>query len=249
MGRPAKNSCDYFPHDRDMRDHKKVKAIRSKFGITGYAVWSMMLEYLTGSDGNEFEYSDMEFEIMSGDFGISATEIRSIVDYCISLEMLFNRNGFIHSESLDERLAPVYQKRGKAKELSKKQLRKNGKFTSNNADESVVSVAEKPQSKVKESKGEQSKEDQKEENENFIFVDGCKIFDPLQTIEFYEAQLNGMQRENNNLAWRPMVSKWFAQHIGECFTDGNHVKNSFKKFYLTAPRNGKVIAERNIDHL
>lgn len=151
MARPVKNNCDYFPHDRDMRDHKKIKAVRSKFGIMGFGVWVMILEYLTGNDGNVFEYSDIEFELMSGDFGVTATEIRSVVDYCISLELLFNVAGFVKSESLDERLLPVYEKRGKAKELSKKQQRTNGKFTANNPVVPVVSVAETPQSKVKES--------------------------------------------------------------------------------------------------
>ena len=81
MARPKKNYCDYFPHDRDMRNHRKVKAIRTKFGPIGYAIWSMTLEYLTGIDGNVFEYSDVEFELMAGDFGVSATEIREVVDY------------------------------------------------------------------------------------------------------------------------------------------------------------------------
>lgn len=150
MARPSKNNCDYFPHDRDMRNHKKVKAIRAKFGVQGYAVWSMILEYLTGNDGNVFEYSDMEFELMAGDFGVSATEIRSIVDYCVTLEMLFNNDGFIRSESLDERLAPVYQKRGVAKELSKKQRRDNGKFTVNITESVGVSATEMPHSKENE---------------------------------------------------------------------------------------------------
>ena len=145
MSRPIKNYCDYFPHDAGMRNHKKVKALRSKFGITGYTVWSMILEYLTGSDGNVFPYTDMEFELMSGDFGVSATEIRGVVDYCITMEMLFNENGFVKSESLDERLAPVYEKRNKSKELSKQQQRTNGKFASNNTDSHGQSVAETPQ--------------------------------------------------------------------------------------------------------
>ena len=55
MARPKKNYCDYFPHDRDMRNHRKVKAIRTKFGPIGYAIWSMTLEYLTGIDGNVFD--------------------------------------------------------------------------------------------------------------------------------------------------------------------------------------------------
>lgn len=152
MARPTKNYCDYFPHDRDMRNHRKVKAIRTKFKVEGYAVWSMILEYLTGIDGNVFEYSDVEFELMGGDFGVSVETIRDVVDYCIKLEMLFIKDGFICSESLDENLKPVYEKRGKSRDISKKQQRINGKFVTNNTVEHVVSVAEIPQTKVDKSK-------------------------------------------------------------------------------------------------
>lgn len=152
MARPVKNYCDYFSHDNGMRDHRKVKAIRNKFGIAGYGIWCMLLEYLTGIDGNEFEYSDVEFELMSGDFGVSKQEVKDVIDYCISLEMLFNKNGFINSESLDERLKPVYEKRRVSKEKSKKQQRKDGKFDSNKTVDTEVSATETPQSKVNKTK-------------------------------------------------------------------------------------------------
>lgn len=151
MARPIKNNCDYFPHDAGMRNHVKVKALRQKFQ-NGYSVWVMLLEFITSSDGNVFENSDIQYELLSGDFGVSVTEIRDVVNYCIRLEMLFEKDGFVYSESLNERLAPVYEKRGKAKELSKKQLRTNGKYVSNNTEHHVVSVTEMPQSKVNESK-------------------------------------------------------------------------------------------------
>lgn len=173
MARPQKNSCDYFTHDNDMRNHRKVKSIRNKFGIQGYAVWSMLLEYLTGIDGNEFEYSDLEFELISGDFGVSVTEIQNVVDYCIKLEMLFVNNGFVYSESLNNRLAPVYKKRGVAKEISEKQKRNKGKFT-NSTVATVVSVTETPQSKVNKSKEKKIKEEdsfsENSENEIPAFV-------------------------------------------------------------------------------
>lgn len=152
MARPAKNYCEYFSHDRDMRNHRKIKAIRTKFGVNGYGIWCMLLEYLTGLDGNVFSYSDVEIELMAGDFGVSVTEIRSVVDYCLKLELLFIKDGFINSESLDERLKSVYEKRSVAKTRSKQQDRINGKFSGKNAEAYDVSVTEMPQSKVKESK-------------------------------------------------------------------------------------------------
>jgi len=69
-------------------------------------------------------------------------------------------------------------------------------------------------------------------NEFYIIVSDEKIFDAMPIISFYEAQLNGMEKENNNRAWRPLVENWFKQHIGESFKDNMHVKNSFKRYYL-----------------
>lgn len=157
MARPVKNYCDYFSHDRDMRNHRKIKAIRTKFKISGYGIWCMILEYLTGSDGNVFEYSDVELELMAGDFGVSVAEIRDVIDYCIKLELLFLKDGFINSESLDDRLKSVYEKRSVAKEKSRRQVRNNGKFGVVNPECGVVSVTEKPQIKVNKSKVEESK--------------------------------------------------------------------------------------------
>lgn len=144
MGRPIKNYCDYFPHDRDMRNHRKIKAVRNKFGILGYGVWVMILEDLTGSDGNVLEYSDETFELMSGDYGVSVAEIRAVLDYCIKLELLFNEGGFFKSESLDDRLEAVYTKRNKQKELSKKQIRVNGKFATSKTVSNGITATEKP---------------------------------------------------------------------------------------------------------
>lgn len=175
MARPIKNYCDYFTHDRDMRNHRKVKAIRTKFGIIGYAIWVMVLEYLTGIDGNEFEFSEVEVELMAGDFGVSATEIRQVLDYCILLELLFSNNGFIKSESLDERLKPVYEKRGQNKDKSKKQLRVNGKFSISNTESSGVSAPETPQSKVNKSKV--NKKERKKEKELINHFAGEEIFE------------------------------------------------------------------------
>ena len=67
---------------------------------------------------------------------------------------------------------------------------------------------------------------------NYIVVDNEMILDALPLLEYYEVQLNGMQKENGNVAWGPMVPKWFTEHLQEEFTDGMHVKNSFKKFYM-----------------
>lgn len=158
MPKPIKNYCDYFSHDRDMRNHRKIKAIRTKFGLNGYAIWCMILEYLTGADGNVFEYSDVEIELMAGDFGVPSGDLKAVIDYCLSpLELLFQKEGFIRSESLDERLRPVYEKRGREKQKSGKQHRDGGKFAVDNAVTHGKTTADGTQKKVKEKKVKEKK--------------------------------------------------------------------------------------------
>jgi hypothetical protein len=131
MARPPKNNCDYFPHLTTMRNHKKVKMLRNKFGqVLGYAFWSMFLEYLTEADGNEIEHTEMEWDSFASELGVSATEIKDMIEYCLKIEILFLRLGFLFSTSLDEYLAPVYEKRAKNKEASGARKRRvNGRFT------------------------------------------------------------------------------------------------------------------------
>lgn len=203
MGRPPKNNCEYFPHRAEMRNHRKIKALRNKLGITAYAIWNMLLEYLTDMDGNEFENSESEHELMAGDFGVSVTEISDVLNYCIKLDLLFEKNGFIYSETLNDNLAPVYEKRGRAKELSKQQLRKNGKFVTETTVSTAVSVTEIPQSKV-----------------DNIKVKGIKIFTPPSETEvsdyFFE---NGFKREAGIKAYKYYeTANWKDSR-------GNKVKN------------------------
>jgi len=193
MGRLQKNSCDYFPHDKDMRNHRKIKSLRKNFK-NGYSFWCMFLEFLTGADGNVFENTEMEKEMLSGDFDITVTEISDILNYCIKIELLFEKDGFIYSESLNEILAPVYRKRGNAKELSKKQLRRSGKFVSKNIDTSDITVTEIPQSRVEYSIVDKSILNKSEisktifENSISISIDKISeiIFETTQFRLFYE---------------------------------------------------------------
>lgn len=239
MARPSKNSCDYFPHDNGMRNHVKIKAIRNKFE-NGYSIWVMFLEFLTGSDGNVFEYNDLQFELLSGDFGVSATEIKNVIDYALKLELIFNKNGYINSDSLDERLSPVYAKRGKSKEQSAKQKRDNGKYTTGNTVNTAVSVTEIPQSKVKEIK-EKKKRVGKifqpptlNEVQEYFKENGFSIESAKKAFKYYDCE---NWHDKNGVK----VKSWKQKMQGVWFKDENKVieqkqtELSFEPKYFDIP--------------
>jgi len=104
MARPIKHNADYFSHDVAMRDDIKIKAIRRKFKHTGFSVWIMLLELLTSNEYFEYEWTELNIELLGPDFDCDADEIKEIVNYCISLNLLQITNGYLHCDNLTKRL-------------------------------------------------------------------------------------------------------------------------------------------------
>lgn len=79
------------------------------------------------------------------------------------------------------------------------------------------------------------------DKDKYITVANEKIFDPMPILEFYEASLNGRQKEQNLTNWRIAVPEWFEQNIKMDFNDQKHVLNTFSKYIMNkgSPVNGK----------
>jgi len=147
MARPTKDNADYFSHDADMRNDVKVKALRRKFGIEGYAVWAMLLEHLTDCDYFEYEYSDLNIELLSGDFDVDPIRLKEIIDYLILLNLLAKEGKVIFSTNHRKRFEIL---------LSRRKRERLGVIGEDNPTTKGVIVADNPQSKVKESKVKES---------------------------------------------------------------------------------------------
>jgi hypothetical protein len=152
MARPTKHNADYFSHDTAMRNDPKIKALRRKYSHKGYSVWNMLLELLTSKEYFEYEWNELNIELLAPDFDIDADELNEIVSYCIKIGLLQITNGYLHCEKLTFRLEETLL------------LRRKG-YDSNNSLRSVVNVNNNEvnvnintQSKVKESKLKESKE-------------------------------------------------------------------------------------------
>lgn len=106
MAKPAKFCADYFPHDADMRNDIKIKALRRKFAHTGYAVWCFLLETLTASDRLQMDFTEINRELLAADFDITEEQLSEIVEYCCRLN-LFQRSedgNTLMCATLDRRL-------------------------------------------------------------------------------------------------------------------------------------------------
>ena len=104
MARPTKHNADYFSHDVVMRDDPKIKALRRKYSHTGYSVWNMLLELLTSIEYFEYEWNELNIELLAPDFDIDAENLNEIVNYCIKIKLLQLTNGYLHCDRLTFRL-------------------------------------------------------------------------------------------------------------------------------------------------
>lgn len=88
-----------------------------------------------------------------------------------------------------------------------------------------------------------------QDKDKYILVDSEKNYDPLVILEFYEAALNGRQKENGNLSWREMINSWFIQNQGLTFNSNKHVMDSFSKFYINNLKGRKPLTERDFSNV
>lgn len=113
MARPRKNNAEYFPHDANMRDDLRIKAIRRKFSHTGYAVWNYLLETLTNSDFFEIVWDDVTIELLAADYGVAVELLNEMVDYFVKIELLRLDDNKLYSPSHCQRLTPLIDERNR----------------------------------------------------------------------------------------------------------------------------------------
>lgn len=165
MARPQKNNADYFPHDNNMWGDRKIVALRNRFGLTGYAVWNLLLETLCESENFEIDFDDTETELLANFWGLDTEKLKEILTFMERLKLINIDKRKLWSERLKERLKPVLDERERKRKWARKRWEKDGTseeldgdnevLDGNNPSNSEESTATRTQ---KESKGNKSKE-------------------------------------------------------------------------------------------
>ena len=127
MARPKKENAEYFSHDADMRNHRKIRAIGNKFGLSGYGAWCILLEMLTEADYNRLPVDDnFDWVLRTPDFySITTEEVQEMIKFCLTLHLFQTEKDkgieYFYSVNLRERLTGVYEKRKRLREKYEEQ--------------------------------------------------------------------------------------------------------------------------------
>jgi hypothetical protein len=113
MGRPIVNNLSYFKHEVAMRNDPKMKVVRAKYGDEGYAVYCMLLEYLSEKEMLQAPFDDDELEIMAVDFDKNVDRLRELIGFFTKkrIELIQIDEGFIRCRQLDKRAKSVFDDR------------------------------------------------------------------------------------------------------------------------------------------
>jgi len=225
MARPIKNNLDYFSHDNGMRNDRKIKALRAKYGLQGYAVFSMFLELLCEADLLVIEWNEIEQELISGDFGLPASELSEITDYLIKIDLLQRHNGWLYCENLDKRSENVFDKR-------KDNLRSLRSENGINVTETIVNVDVNTHSIVKD----------RIEKKSRVFIAPTQ----KEVIEYFkengyseQAALKAFKYYNQG-GWKDrdgkQVKNWKQKMIGVWFNEENKAGQKPQEYIPTYER-------------
>jgi hypothetical protein len=157
MARPQRKNADYFSHDANLRNDPRIRALRTRFGLTGYAVYCMLLEILTGADGFSVQWDEFSQEIYAGDVGVSVAEMQDIVNFCCKIQILALNAEMLSCAKLTDSLRPLLEKRENLRQKHREKTTLDGVSeaeTRVSEAETRVSEAEIPQSNAAERKKE-----------------------------------------------------------------------------------------------
>ena len=151
MARPTRTNAEYFYHPATFRNDRRVKAIRARYGACGYGLLLMLIELLTDADNTALPTDEMEIELLAGDLSSTVEDVTNLIQAAEKVG-LFGRNaaGMLKCPQLDEWLAPVFDKRNRARNTP------TPPKLSQPVTETPITVTETPP--VKESTGENSTE-------------------------------------------------------------------------------------------
>lgn len=150
MGRPHKQTVDYFPH---YCIHKKtIFIIEEQYGDKGYAFWFKLLELLGTTEGHFLDLNDgVTWEFLRAKTRTSDECCGEILELLAKLQAIDGelwKRRVVWCQNFVDGIAHVYVNR-------RVDIPQRPSFQEEKGEPAVVSTEENPQSRVEESRGEE----------------------------------------------------------------------------------------------
>lgn len=116
MGRPSKNTVDYFPHDARASDGDTLTILDGQFGNDGYAFWFKLLERLSSAENHFIDVrNSVKWQVFLAKSHFTQEKAALILNLLSDLgaidSELWHGQGLVWSQNLVDRIGDAYRNR------------------------------------------------------------------------------------------------------------------------------------------
>lgn len=116
MARPNKEGLDYFSLDTDITGDDKIKLIKAKHGLVGFAIVILLLTKIY-KEGYYYQWSEDEQYLFADDARVDIDTVTAVVNDCINKgffnQELFQKYGILTSRGIQKRFLQACTRRKK----------------------------------------------------------------------------------------------------------------------------------------
>jgi len=221
MARKERNNIDYFPHS--VSHGKKMFYLRSKYKNDGYTVWFMLLEELGKSEYHYLDLSDdIQLMYLSSEFMVSEIILKEIINILVKFgefnAELWSNESILFNEKFIDNISDAYKKRNNdcitKKSLSSLLIAKGRiKQPKSTPNQSIhhTKGGINPQRIVKDSKEEDSKEEEIEIFDEDKFNEAFKLYNKKTNIQEAKSEYYELTSKEKELILIH-IPKWIKNH-------------------------------------
>lgn len=116
MARPRKQGLDYFPLDVDIFQDKKIRILKAKYGVDGFAIYVYLLCEIY-KNGYYIKADDDFICIIADDLKMSINKVKQVLNFLLERSLfdstLFQSDKVLTSESIQRRFQLAVKERAK----------------------------------------------------------------------------------------------------------------------------------------
>lgn len=126
-----KKDAFYFPHFCNARRDRKIRRVIKDLGISGYAIYFMILEVLR--EQRDFRYPMEDVDLLADDFNTSEDVVQAVLQKYELFDI--DKDGFFTSKKLQLYLQPYIERSKRAKAAADKRWENVSNSSKNNSTE------------------------------------------------------------------------------------------------------------------
>ena len=124
----------YFSHDCNARNDIKILAMRTKYGLEGYAMYFMLLEILREQSDYKLPINKYTFKTLAWQFQCDEKLVEAFInDACNEFDLFILEDNYLYSESFLKRMDKYKETSSKMKKLAESRWNKKNNEKKNNS--------------------------------------------------------------------------------------------------------------------